>query len=160
MSINSRFHKHTVQLICLFAGLFIFSACEKTPPQPTYTPPDSSFGLIYSNIFATSCALSGCHVSGEESPLLAGEDVYQSIVGVLAANGEARQLGLQLIKPADVDSSFMYQKLVYDSTAFPFGAPMPQGGLSLSDNQIAFVKEWIEAGAPQLGHIADRFLIE
>lgn len=142
------------------AGLLILSACKEPEPKPTYTPPDSSFGLIYSNIFAPSCAFSGCHVSGEEAPLLTGENVYQSIVGIIATNGEAMQMGLQLIKPFDADSSFMYQKLVYDSSAFQFGAPMPQGGITLANDKIAFVKEWIEAGAPQLGHVADRTLIE
>lgn len=144
----------------LIAGLMIFSACDKTNPQPTYTPPDSSFGLIYSNIFATSCALSACHVSGEESPMLTGENVYQNIVGAVPSNGEAMQMGLQLIKPFNIDSSFMYQKLVYDSSAFQFGASMPQGGISLSNDKIAFLKNWIEAGAPQFGHVADRTLIE
>ncbi|MFK7924145.1 MAG: hypothetical protein AB8H47_19460 [Bacteroidia bacterium] len=144
----------------LIVGLMILSACKEPIPEPTYTPPDSSFGLIYSNIFAPSCALSGCHVSGQEAPLLMGENVYQSIVGMAATNGEAMQIGLQLIKPFDADSSFMYQKLVYDSSAFQFGAPMPQGGISLADDKIAFVKEWIEAGAPLLGHVADRTLIE
>lgn len=144
----------------LVSLLILTVACNKTPVEPEYTPPDSSFGLIYSNIFETSCAVSGCHDGIEESPALLGADTYANIFSQTPVNGQARDAGLLLIKANDPDSSFLYQKIDFDSTAFKFGSPMPQGGLTITDDQIAFVKEWIEAGAPALGHVADRSLIE
>lgn len=144
----------------LVSLLILTVACNKTPVEPAYTPPDSSFGLIYSNIFEASCAVSGCHDGIEESPALLGKDTYANLIGKTPVNGEAREAGLLLIKANDPDSSFLYQKIDFDSTEFKFGSPMPQGGLTISDDQIAFVREWIEAGAPELGHVADRSLIE
>lgn len=139
--------------------LFLFS-CESEPVDPDFEPPDSSYGLIYSNIFSTSCALSGCHDGSARSPGLTGADTYRSIFGQTPENQMAIQADLQLIKPFDPDSSFLYQKLIFDSTEFKFGSPMPQGGISLSSDKIEFVKLWIEAGAPETGHVADRSLIE
>lgn len=141
------------------ALLFLFS-CEGDPIEPDFEPPDSSYGLIYSNVFSTSCALSGCHDGASRSPSLQGAGVYNAIIGQNPENQMALQAGLQLIKPQDPDSSFLYQKLVFDSSEFKFGSPMPQGGISLSADKIEFVKLWIEAGAPEEGHVADRSLIE
>lgn len=145
--------------LCISVLLFLFS-CESDTPKPGFEPPDSSFGLIYTNIFSTSCALSGCHDGSSRSPSLTGEGTYDALIGQKPENQMALQAGLQLIKPSDPDSSFLYQKLVFDVTEFKFGSPMPQGGISLSSEKIEFVKLWIEAGAPETGHVADRSLIE
>lgn len=75
-------------------------------------------------------------------------------------NQEAMNAGLHLVKPFDADSSFLYQKMIYDSTEFKFGSPMPQAGLTVSADKIKFLRQWIEAGAPELGHVAERNLIE
>ena len=137
----------------------ILSACNRQTVEP-YAAPDSSYGLIYNNVFRTTCSLSGCHDGQAESPSLTGENVYASLVNGIPSNGQARDAGLLLIKPFDSDSSFLYQKLAFDSTAFKFGSPMPQGGLTISDHAVTFIKDWIDAGAPELGHVADRSLIE
>ncbi|MGB0862772.1 MAG: hypothetical protein ACPG19_03950 [Saprospiraceae bacterium] len=143
----------------LFVFSSIFTACDSEEPTPTYTPPDSSFGLVYTKIFQQSCALSNCH-DGTTSPNLTGETTYNAIVNADVKNVQAIAAGLQLIRPNDVDSSFLYQKLIYDTSNFKFGSKMPVGGLVVSDDAILFVKEWIEAGAPLTGHVADRTLIE
>ncbi|MEL6537570.1 MAG: hypothetical protein AAFQ98_19265 [Bacteroidota bacterium] len=75
-------------------------------------------------------------------------------------NGEALDAGLHLIKPGDPDSSFLYQKVTFDSSDFKFGSPMPAGGLTISANQIEFLRQWIVAGAPETGHVADRTLLQ
>jgi len=140
----------------------MFNACDDETQNPTYTPPDSSFGLIYTKVFASSCALSGCHseTATYVSPALKGENTYQNIVNAAVQNLQAENAGLKLIVPNEEDNSFLYQKLIYDSSPHQYGSPMPSGGLSVSSDAIEFIRLWIAAGAPLEGHVADRTLIE
>lgn len=135
--------------------------------EPEYTAPDSSYGLIHDRILATSCALGGCHREAEKRrdpdgtmPYLAGESAYSAIVNATPHNLQAANAGLKLVFPGSPDSSFLYQKITFDSSAFPFGSAMPTGGLALTAGQVEFVRQWIAAGAPLTGHVADRNLIE
>jgi hypothetical protein len=148
----------------LFLGILVWTSCKR---DTEFVPPDSSYGLIYERIFTTSCALSACHLEPEkkrdpagQSPFLNGEDTYSAITGATPTNSQAAGVGLKLILPGDPNQSFLYQKIIYDSSAYQFGAKMPSGGLSLSEDQIAFIRQWIVAGAPFEGHVADRSLIE
>lgn len=141
--------------------LSLLSAGCKKDELP-YSPPDGSFGLIYDKVFTTSCALSACHngEDGSVSPTLTGEGAFAAIRNAAPLNSQAAAAGLKLVKPNNPDESFLYQKLIFDSTAYAFGSEMPAGGLSLSADQIAFVRAWIAAGAPESGHVADRTLID
>ena len=127
-----------------------------------YTPPDSSFGLLYSEVFASSCALSGCHdgKNGSPAPSLKGASTYEQIISGEVSNSLASTAGLLLIEPGVPDSSFIYQKVIFDSSSFAFGSSMPAGGLILTADQIKFMRDWIVAGAPLEGHVADRTLVE
>lgn len=148
--------------LLVFTSILLFGACEKEEPIATtdFTPPDSSYGLVYSKIFAGSCATSSCH-GGAAFPNLANEEeTYSAIVGAAVQNENAAQAGLGLVRPSDTDNSFLYQKLVFADSPFQFGAPMPLGGLTISDDQIEFIRQWIAAGAPETGHVADRSLVE
>lgn len=140
--------------------LLLLSGCKKE--ELPYAPPDGSYGLIYTKIFSTSCALSACHDggAGAASPTLTGEPAFDGLLNATPANSQAVNAGLMLVKPSDPDASFLYQKLIFDSTAFAFGSEMPAGGLTLSADQVAFVRQWIAAGAPESGHVADRSLID
>ncbi len=139
-------------------AILVFNACEEETPE--YTPPDSSFGLIYTKILTPTCSVNGCHDGTTTSPELIGESTYSNMVTSDVANAQAENAGLHLVMPFTPDSSFLYQKLIYSTSAFQFGSPMPQGGLTLTDDAIEFVRQWIEAGAPLAGHVADRTLIE
>ncbi len=146
-------------------ALLCTTSCTK---DVEYVAPDSSYGLIYNQIFAPSCALSGCHAnSGKKKnlteavhPLLAGETAYGGLINGLAYNTQAANAGLKIVIPNDPDNSFLYQKIIFDSSAYQFGAAMPSGGLVLTANQITFVRQWIAAGAPLDGHVADRSLMQ
>jgi mono/diheme cytochrome c family protein len=140
--------------------LLLLAGCKKE--EIPYSPPDGSYGLIYNKIFTTSCALSACHnaADGAVSPVLEGAAAFAALNNAAPLNSQAASAGLKLVKPSDPDQSFLYQKLIFDSTAYAFGGEMPAGGLTLSANQIAFVREWIAAGAPESGHVANRSLIE
>ena len=77
------------------------------------------------SILSTSCALSGCHLAGDNSPRLDG------FVRAQNATGEAAFLGS--IKH---ESGF---------TAMPF----PAGTARLETCDILTIEAWIEAGTPQ-----------
>ncbi|MCI4667674.1 MAG: hypothetical protein MRZ79_05890 [Bacteroidia bacterium] len=143
-------------IVCL--SLFML-ACGGENPQPSYTPPDSSFGLMYTKIFQTSCAVNLCHDGSNNGPLLVGENVYSTLLDSSVLNINALQAGLSYVKAGEPDRSFLYTKIDFDSTQFKFGSPMPLGGLSLTNNQIMFVRQWIAAGAPLNGHVADSTLL-
>ncbi|HEX2899027.1 MAG TPA: hypothetical protein VHS96_04830 [Bacteroidia bacterium] len=156
-------HRSFVGLLCLLLIGSLTGCKEKID----YVAPDSSFGLIYDKIFAPSCALSGCHVAPErkkdldgEMPFLSGEATYASLINITPSKSQAASAGLKLVIPGNADSSFLYQKVIYDSSAFQFGAKMPSGGLTLSANQIEFMRQWIAAGAPLNGHVADQNLMQ
>jgi len=153
----------TASLLALI--LLCTTSCNK---DVEYVAPDSSYGLIYNQIFAPSCALSGCHApSGKKRniteavhPLLEGEAAYGGLINGLAYNTQAANAGLKMVVPNDPETSFLYQKIIFDSSAYQFGSAMPSGGLVLTANQVTFVRQWIAAGAPLDGHVADRSLMQ
>ena len=150
----------SLKLLSSIILLIFFIACESDNPGDDFTPPDGSFGLVYTKVFTPSCALSGCHEIGARQPTLKGEDTYANIFGITPANQNAANAMLEYIMASSPDSSFLYNKIAYDSAQFQFGSAMPLGGISLTQNQITFIRQWIVAGAPESGHVADRSLVE
>jgi hypothetical protein len=151
--------------LALLAASFLIYSCSKEEKE-NYTPPDSSFGLIYTKIFTPSCALADCHANEDHKDLghahgvtLEGSGTYGYLINKLPKNSQAVQAGLSIVVPNDTLKSFLLHKIDYSNSPYKYGAPMPGGGLVLSKNQIAFVKQWIMAGAPLEGHVADKSLI-
>jgi len=151
-------------IIFLVLISFGFSSCKK---EELYTPPDSSFGLIYTQVFSTSCALSGCHVQGKKKndpsgqvPILAGAATYDNLINATPVNTQAVAAGLKQVEPGNALGRFLYNKVRYDSTGLIAGSKMPGAGLIVTDDQIEFIRQWIDAGAPLEGHVADRNLMD
>lgn len=147
-------------LVLGIISLLVMGSCTKDPEPPSFTPPDSSYGLIYTKVLTPSCGVSGCHDGASIHPRLSGENTYESMITDHLHDHDAEKAGLHLVMPYKPDSSFFYQKMIFDSTKFKFGSPMPQGGLTVTANQIKFIRQWIEAGAPKEGHVVDKSLIE
>ena len=61
-----------------------------------------------------------------------------------------------------MNGSFFHRKLLLwdPNQARSFGAAMPLGNTSLSVGQLEFIKQWIEAGAPETGEVADAKLLD
>jgi hypothetical protein len=164
MGFNSieMFSIRKIATFLLFA-LSLALACDKEAASPeAYTPPEGSYGLIFEKIFKPSCALSGCHAKegdyGHHG--LADANTYQHLIKDPSHNAQARAAGLKLVKPGDPANSFLYAKIKWEGSAFQFGQKMPSGGLKLTANQIEFVRQWIAAGAPEAGHVADQALLK
>ena len=87
--------------------------------------------------------MSGCHAGSspaEDLNLQAG-NTYGSTVGVAAF----QSCGGTLVVAGNADASYLVSKLEGTQCS---GQRMPRGGPSLSAQQIADVRAWITAGAP------------
>ena len=130
-------------LILCFALLSLH--CERAgllEPEPIDDSP--TLTDIQSRIFATSCAISGCHASS--NPLL-GLDLsegqsYSNLVGVKSKQAP----WLFLVNPGKPDSSYLVNKLEGRGIA-PGSLIMPMGRPALTEENIIMVREWIAAGA-------------
>jgi hypothetical protein len=83
--------------------------------------------------------------------ILSAGKSYANLVSVTPKNNAAAALGMKLVKPGDIDKSFLIHKIEcepgHHSTTANFGATMPMGGNFLTKGQVAFIKEWVSKGA-------------
>jgi hypothetical protein len=127
--------------ICLLAGL-IAAACGgngSSPTAPSAGPTlTATFSSIQSLVFEPRCA---SHHNGSQSPDLRAGSAYASLVNI-----RSRGSSLMLVAPGDPEASYLIHKL--EGRAGIAGARMPQGGPFLSSADIAVIRSWIQAGAP------------
>ena len=95
---------------------------------------------LSAEIFTPSCAVSGCHSGPNASNGMSLEAgvIADEIIGVASTRDGA----ILRIAPNDPDNSLIVQKVRGET-----GSRMPFGGTALSDEAIAKIVEWIEAGA-------------
>lgn len=156
--------KHFVAVAVFLVGVAIcFQACEYN----SISTSDASFALIQSRIFDTSCAISGCHASKNDDTfiqhglLLTGSQSYSSLVDVAPTNANAVKDGLMRVKSGDADKSLLFHKLMTSGHhSQSYGSPMPLGLPLLKAGQVEFIRQWIEAGAPRTGAVADVKLLD
>jgi hypothetical protein len=155
--------------ILLSAVLIIALAtqCKKATPITTEVvdPNIASYLNMQTHIFKHSCNSSGCHNTAaatnvQHGLVLEGADVYERLINITPKNTDAKLAGLKLLMPGNSDSSFLYAKCNYNNSSFKFGNPMPLGSNALSANEIEFIKQWINAGAPKTGVVADYKLLQ
>lgn len=152
----------------------LFSACTKQAVEPdNSTKPvssvTSSFDLIQDKIFTPSCATSGCHLATTDASfaqhglVLAKSTAYSQLVGVVAKNPNAVINKILRVTKFQSTQSLLYHKLNWDvahHSSIDYGVPMPLGGKPLSVGQLKFIQNWIEAGAPEKGEVADAKLLD
>jgi Copper type II ascorbate-dependent monooxygenase, C-terminal domain len=144
------------------AGIFISSCQNDSAPSG-----ESSFGLMQSRVLNTSCAIGGCHASASDDSflqhglVLTAAVAHHNLVDVAPQNEEAKSDGLLRVKPGDAEKSLLYHKLLAAGHHnHGYGSPMPLGLPLLSEGQVEFVRQWIEAGAPEKGQVADPALLD
>ncbi|NDC90107.1 MAG: hypothetical protein EB075_15135 [Bacteroidetes bacterium] len=124
--------------LLVLAVLVLVSCSKKLPTQSDDTPPDAT--ITYSGtiqpIFNARCV--SCHSAS----------VPQSGVNLATYAATMASRGTQYdaltVLPNNADDSALYDKLLSSPR---FGSRMPQGG-SLTSQQIANIRAWINAGAP------------
>jgi len=149
--------KQLASILCLLAIMFIaLNGCEKKSVDNTADK--LSFEIIEEQVFATSCATTGCHASTTDASyaqhglVLSKGVAFTNLIGKMAKNPAAAALKLQLVKPFDADNSFLFHKIScqmshHGGSTANFGNQMPMGGNYLTQGQVDFIRRWINAGA-------------
>lgn len=132
--------------------------------------PDT-WNIIQDSIFTPNCI--SCHDHGlyfaEQSDLILAEDVaYQELINVVPNNTAAADDGLTLVGTDGIVSlynSFLWEKInaqdfehFYDDHP-EYGSLMPLGVDFLTNGQLEYIRQWIIAGAPDSGVVADANLL-
>jgi len=95
----------------------------------------AKFSDIQSKVFNKSCALSGFHVTGVQSP-----DLFGNSYTVLVSKASTQ--GLNYIEPGNPSQSYLYQKLLNSNDSrMPLNAPQ------LNQSVIDSISAWISNGA-------------
>ena len=118
-------------------------------PTNLYT---GTFDRIRDQVFAQSCALSGCHDSESHTGdliLLAGA-AYGNLVNVTPNNPAAAGAMLDRVTPGDENASYLYLKLT-GALPLGYGDPMPLGGDALDPALVEIVRLWIIGDGGILG---------
>ncbi len=156
------------KLVIAFTILSISIIMVQCKKHPTTTgevvdPNVASFSNMQQHIFKHSCNTSGCHNTAaannvQHGLVLEGVDVYERLINIDPKNVDAKAAGLKLVMAGKADSSFLFTKCAW--TTFKFGNQMPLGADALKANEVEFIKQWINAGAPKTGVVADYKLLE
>lgn len=105
---------------------------------------DGTFDRIRQQVFAVSCAKSGCHdsESHQANLILLPNAAYSQLVGVLPTNAAAAGDGLERIMPGDPGASFLYRKIIADLLP-GYGSAMPLTGPPVPAQLIEIIRLWI-----------------
>ena len=94
-------------------------------------------------VFAVSCAFSGCHSGGEPAAGLSLEGYFAGrIVGVASE----QRSGFLLVDPGNPDESYLLMKVRGDDEII--SQQMPPGN-PLSAEQVEIIRAWIASGAKE-----------
>lgn len=154
-------------LPALLAAATLIS-CNDAPSDLPLDEPRASFVQLQEKVLSKSCATAGCHVNGSERAIESGlvleaDVAYANLVNVDPKNANALADGLKRVTPGSPDMSLLWHKVsahMHAHSMRDYGAPMPLGRRSLTDGQVEFIKQWILAGAPATGDVADSTLLD
>ncbi len=118
--------------------------CETRCVAPTWRS-------IYSQIIATTCALSSCHDDASpEGDLDMSSDTaaFANLLGQLAQGSDTCRLeGRTRLVAGDPQTSLIYLKVSAASSEDVCGSKMPLAGNPLTDQRLCAIREWITCGA-------------
>ncbi len=98
-------------------------------------------------IFTANCAFAGCHAGS--SPAL-GQNLSAGQTYAAVVNVPSQEVpSLLRVHPSFPDSSYLVHKIQgTQGSVGGSGGRMPLGGAPLTDEDIATIRAWIAAGAP------------
>ncbi len=132
----------------------------------------NTWEIIQNEILDPNCV--SCHNVGhfyaEQSGLILTSDVaYQSLINTPPVNSSAYDDGLVLVSNEGgllgLQLSYLWEKLdIWNQEHYfaehpNYGSIMPMGGPYLTRGQLDFIEQWIFAGAPNTGVVADVVLL-
>ena len=155
------------------ALLILLSGCGGSDESgPVVEEPTSTFEVIQSRIFEPNCVV--CHTQGtsfarQTDLILTKDAAYSNLIDREPKNAAARADGLMLLETKGLESlytSFLWEKInAPDQEHFyqdhpGYGDIMPLGLPPLTNGELEYIREWIIAGAPETGFVADDQLLE
>lgn len=150
---------------------FIQSGCDKLGEESAYDD-SSTWRSIQTRIITPQCA--NCHVAGssfaQQSGLILTEnEAYDALVSTNVRNSAAKKDGLEMIGTQGLPSlyrSYFWEKIntpdqdhFYNDHPY-YGSLMPMGSPSLTNGELELIRQWIVAGAPKTGKVADLKLLD
>lgn len=127
-----------VRFVVVFSLLAVISCSKEMPTQMDDTPSNTAitYSATIQPMFNARCV--SCH---NASVPISGVNLT-SYASTMASRGSL--YNALIVVTGNADQSALYDKLLSSPR---FGSRMPQGG-SLTTQQIANVRVWINAGAP------------
>ena len=132
----------------------------------------NTWEIINNDILTPKCAQ--CHYEGsfyaETSDLVLTEEVaYSQLINRLPDNASALNNGLELLNDEGgmfgLLTSYFWEKIninnenhFYSEHSY-YGEIMPLGGPYLTNGELDFIEDWIWAGAPDTGIVADPLIL-
>lgn len=164
--------KLTLGIVC--ALIILLSSCGGSSDEqpPAVEEPTSSWEVIQSKIFEPNCTV--CHTDGtsfarQTDLILTKEAGYSNLIDRTPKNAAAAADGLMLLETKGLESlytSYLWEKInAPDQEHFyqdhpEYGDIMPLGLPPLTNGELEYIREWIVAGAPETGFVADEKLLE
>ena len=132
---------------------------------------NDTWDIIQETIWTPKCVM--CHVGGasfaEQSGSILTESVaYEELINVTPTNIHAAEEGLELVGTNGITSlysSFLWEKINANNYEHfyeehpEYGSIMPLGLDFLTNGELEFIRQWIIAGAPETGEVADESLL-
>lgn len=149
------------------------AACVAFSPSLAQAGVEDTWTTIQHGILGGNC--SSCHSAGTsfatQSGLVLTPDVaYDELINELPKNSAALADGLRRVSTAGgqvgLHQSFLWEKInAPEQEHFyadhpGYGSLMPLGRPPLTNGELAFIREWIVAGAPQSGTVASLSLLD
>ena len=139
----------SVTVVALVAG--VFACTDFEAPEATVLPDvlvtNPSFERDIQPILTARCATASCHnLATQQMGLnLEAGHAYDAIVDEDSPTSH----NLAYIRPFQPDSSWLVRMIQADPARRFFVERMPLGRAPLTDNQIATIINWVNAGAPR-----------
>ncbi|HRH66072.1 MAG TPA: hypothetical protein PLU53_07230 [Bacteroidia bacterium] len=125
-----------------------YDSIDHSSNTTTPVPPDpNSIAGLYKNIFSVKCANPGCHDGTFEPDFRTVESSYATLVyqNVNKLTLDSTHFYSYRVIPNNVSDSWLIERLTTSTTEY-----MPSNGIRLSASDIDHVKNWINAGCPDI----------
>ncbi len=158
-------------LLLTVLSIFSFSCTDDEVPTTDDEEPTAvgreTWQIVQEDIFANNCIT--CHTEGttfaNQSNLILESDVaYDQLINHPVDNAAALEDGLERLGTDGLSSlykSYLWEKINapdkehFYSDHSNYGSLMPLGLPVLTNGQLEFIRQWIVAGAPEIGIVAD-----
>ena len=158
--------------IFLLIYVFFLVACNNEVEDSIGDKSESSWELIQTRILEPNCV--ACHQPGtsfarQSNLVLTAKEGYGQLVNRKPHNPAARADGFELVGTQGLESlykSYLWEKINapdfehYYNDHTEYGELMPLGGPFLTYGELEYISDWITAGAPREGFVAEEGVLE